>query len=375
MAFRILKKVKDGGSTLNSLYQFVPTTIDGVSYYLEFNTKEEVDEYVEEQLNLGLPKTSLEVVAPMKYTVSASIDEEECGCGVPSTNPVPAEKPYKIIANPVGGVVEKGTKITFIIDADKAKFQRLLIDDSEVNSNYYTVTAGSTIVTLAAIYADTLALGNHTIEFIFTDGKASDKFEIVETPTDDNPSDEPSEEPTTPSDPSGDEGNEGGENEGNTDNTPETPEEGDNTEDGSGSENTNPSEDEDEQNPPSTDGDNTDINNPEDNGEESTPVEPIVYTMVDGMGNALDGASVYDDLVEYRIHAPANTEFASATIDGVPVSQDGLSAASYLVASEEMPIIVCFQPELYTTVLAPGQHTVAITLSDGGVATATITYQ
>lgn len=87
MAFRILKKIKDGGSSLNSVYKFIPTIIDGDAYFLEFNTKEEVDKYVEEQLNMGVPKTDLEVVASMKYTVSASIEDEDCGCSVPTTNP------------------------------------------------------------------------------------------------------------------------------------------------------------------------------------------------------------------------------------------------------------------------------------------------
>lgn len=240
MAYRILKKNKEAG--LNSLYMFITEPVDGVMYYKEFDTKEEVDEYVEKQLNAGVPKTYLEIVAPMKYTVSASIEDEECGCGVPSTNPKPALIPYKIIANPVGGVVERGVKITFIIDADRAKFQKLIIDGSEVKSDYYTVTAGSTIVSLVGIYADTLSLGEHKIEFIFSDGKAEDKFEIVEKSeggeeipggSDDTPSDTPTEDPTdTPSDEPSD-----------------TPGESDEPSDEEPSEPENPSEDEEPETP------------------------------------------------------------------------------------------------------------------------------
>ena len=297
MAYRILKKNKEAG--LNSLYMYITEPVDGVMYYKEFDTKEEVDKYVEEQLNAGVPKTFLEIVAPMKYTVSASIEDEECGCGIPSTNPKPALIPYKIIANPVGGIVERGVKITFIIDADRAKFQRLIIDGAEVKSDYYTVTAGSTIVSLVGIYADTLALGEHTIEFIFSDGKAEDKFEIVEkseggeeTPggSDDTPSDTPTEDP---SDEPGDTPGESDEPDDEEPSEPETPSEDEEPEtpSGDGDEET-PSEGDIGEGEPSegtTDEENTPSEGSEEgSGSDDSTTEPTIPTTPSDLEDATD---------------------------------------------------------------------------------------
>lgn len=75
MAFRVLKKVKEAG--LNSTYVFVTESKEGNVRYVEFDDKKALDEYVETELNLGTPKTSLEVVEYIKYTVSADIDTDE----------------------------------------------------------------------------------------------------------------------------------------------------------------------------------------------------------------------------------------------------------------------------------------------------------
>jgi LPXTG-motif cell wall-anchored protein len=58
------------------------------------------------------------------------------------------------------------------IDADHTTFVRLLKDGVEVDSKYYTITQGSTIITLSESYLKTLANGTHTFVAHFTDGRS-----------------------------------------------------------------------------------------------------------------------------------------------------------------------------------------------------------
>ena len=68
--------------------------------------------------------------------------------------------------------------LTFRIDGDLSKFVGVKVDDEWVDKENYTVTSGSTIVTLKNEYLKTLSIGEHKITFVYTDGKASTNFEI-----------------------------------------------------------------------------------------------------------------------------------------------------------------------------------------------------
>ena len=58
------------------------------------------------------------------------------------------------------------------VDADHNKFVRLLLDGEVVNASNYTVTAGSTIITLNESYLRTFANGTYIFRAEFTDGYA-----------------------------------------------------------------------------------------------------------------------------------------------------------------------------------------------------------
>jgi uncharacterized membrane protein YgcG len=75
--------------------------------------------------------------------------------------------------------IRKGMDLVLKADADLSKFAELRIDDKVVAETNYTKTSGSTIITLKASYLTTLADGEHTIKFVYTDGEASTKFTIV----------------------------------------------------------------------------------------------------------------------------------------------------------------------------------------------------
>lgn len=59
-----------------------------------------------------------------------------------------------------------------------SKFVGVKVDDNLVDVRNYTVKEGSTIVTLKADYLNTLSVGNHTFEIIWTDGTASTRFTV-----------------------------------------------------------------------------------------------------------------------------------------------------------------------------------------------------
>ena len=59
-----------------------------------------------------------------------------------------------------------------------SKFVGVKVDGNLVDVRNYTVKEGSTIVTLKADYLNTLSVGNHTFEIIWTDGTASTRFTV-----------------------------------------------------------------------------------------------------------------------------------------------------------------------------------------------------
>ena len=59
-----------------------------------------------------------------------------------------------------------------------SKFMGVKVDGNLVDVKNYTVKEGSTIVTLKADYLNTLSVGNHTFEIIWTDGTASTGFTV-----------------------------------------------------------------------------------------------------------------------------------------------------------------------------------------------------
>ena len=69
-----------------------------------------------------------------------------------------------------------------------SKFVGVKIDGNLVDVKNYTVKKGSTIVTLKADYLNTLSVGNHTFEIIWTDGTAATRFTVIKS---DSGSDEP----------------------------------------------------------------------------------------------------------------------------------------------------------------------------------------
>ncbi|MCL2528911.1 MAG: hypothetical protein FWE41_01040 [Coriobacteriia bacterium] len=67
-----------------------------------------------------------------------------------------------------------------IVDADHTKFQHLLYQGAQVNPSNYTITQGSTVITLSEVHLKTLAAGTHTFTAVFSDG-TSEAIQLVVT--------------------------------------------------------------------------------------------------------------------------------------------------------------------------------------------------
>lgn len=82
----------------------------------------------------------------------------------------------------------KDKNLVFRIDAAEETFLNLLVDGTEVPKEYYTLSKGSTVVSLKTEFLSTLSEGTHTITFVFSDGISETTFTIPKetagTPTD-----------------------------------------------------------------------------------------------------------------------------------------------------------------------------------------------
>ena len=103
------------------------------------------------------------------------------------------ETEYKIIYGANGSWIQNTDgAMTISGNGEFSKFVTVKVDGTEVSKEYYTAKSGSTIITFKKEYLNTLSVGTHTCEIVWTDGSASTTFTIkAATPekTGDNTSD------------------------------------------------------------------------------------------------------------------------------------------------------------------------------------------
>lgn len=99
------------------------------------------------------------------------------------TDPIVDETPndaYEILeGNYAEWTPNNDEGLTFRSEAEYDKFVCVLVDGQDVDASNYTVTEGSTIVTLSPEYLATLEEGEHTIAIVSTDGQATASFSIA----------------------------------------------------------------------------------------------------------------------------------------------------------------------------------------------------
>ena len=104
-----------------------------------------------------------------------------------STTPSPDPVSYKILDGANSSWPENTDgSLTIRGNGEMEKFQNVKVDGKIIDKKNYTVTKGSTIITLKADYLKTLATGDHTFEIVWTDGSATTKFAVAKNKSVDN---------------------------------------------------------------------------------------------------------------------------------------------------------------------------------------------
>ena len=104
----------------------------------------------------------------------------------PAVTPSPTPSPSPISYGFLEGTSTRYIRgsadgMTLKVNADISKFSFLVqIDGNQISAANYSVTSGSTVVTLASAYLNTLAVGSHTIVISFIDGAATALFTVEE---------------------------------------------------------------------------------------------------------------------------------------------------------------------------------------------------
>lgn len=94
---------------------------------------------------------------------------------------------YSVLSD-FGTFTGTGT-VSAAVDADYTQFTNLLINGIEVDPNNYTITEGSTVITLSEDYLKTFANGTYVFAAEFTDGSSEDIGLKVNVPAEPSGSD------------------------------------------------------------------------------------------------------------------------------------------------------------------------------------------
>ncbi len=92
-----------------------------------------------------------------------------------------AEIPAYTITKGANGSWKRGTASGFEVtcNGDYSKFTGIKVDGVDVDATNYTAVSGSTVVTLKPSFIETLTLGKHTLELVYTDGSVQTEFTFL----------------------------------------------------------------------------------------------------------------------------------------------------------------------------------------------------
>lgn len=94
---------------------------------------------------------------------------------------------------------EKDENLLIKADGEITNFETVKVDDIILDKENYTVTSGSTIISLKKSYLETLINGTHKITFIYKDGEVSTTFTIIDSRKEDSSNIKNNDETTTKS--------------------------------------------------------------------------------------------------------------------------------------------------------------------------------
>lgn len=99
------------------------------------------------------------------------------------------QKPKLVSGDNQSFNIKEDKTLTFKSDANISDFEKVLIDNKEVDPSNYELKEGSTIITLNKDYLKQLSLGKHSIQIVSTAGIVATTFEVKDNennPVDDN---------------------------------------------------------------------------------------------------------------------------------------------------------------------------------------------
>ena len=182
----------------------------GLIYTLNYNLSDGVGEIASQTCSPTIPNGGCDIVISNDRPIKENY--EFFGWATDSESSVPEYLPGDTIAVSgransktlyaiwVGGNTEwiqgqdyvktSGVDLVVEFEYPMQNFASLAIDDSTVDSSNYTVTPGSTVVTISSEYADTLEVGGHTMQANYNNGVvAQTTFAIEEINEDEEETD------------------------------------------------------------------------------------------------------------------------------------------------------------------------------------------
>ena len=87
---------------------------------------------------------------------------------------------YTILSDKQTYILNSNNAISIIADGNLNKLTGIMVDGTLISSENYDLDSGSTILTLKPSYLDTLSVGDHTLEFVYSDGSVDTVFAVAE---------------------------------------------------------------------------------------------------------------------------------------------------------------------------------------------------
>ena len=85
---------------------------------------------------------------------------------------------YKILSDKQTYILNSNNAISITADGNLNKLTGIMVDGNLISSENYDLENGSTVLTLKSSYLDTLSVGNHTLEFVYSDGSVETLFAV-----------------------------------------------------------------------------------------------------------------------------------------------------------------------------------------------------
>lgn len=118
---------------------------------------------------------------PLTLNVSLSNGNFDVSSSGSDPTPTPTPSASYLIIEGNYGKWTKGMSdgLAMTANGDFVKFRSVVVDGMTVDPANYTAVSGGTVVTFVSAYLESLTVGEHTVDIVYSDGKASGKFTVL----------------------------------------------------------------------------------------------------------------------------------------------------------------------------------------------------